>query len=176
MTGALLPIPGGLARARRVARLGMGFGYPLCCVLRFAWDMARDRYPGVERGSILRPGDESCVPCGLLHRTAPDTPCRLCTSDNRQPNRLCPRHREEELTRLTRNHSPLRHQPLAPRAPGLLCRLGWHRMLRKDVIAARQVQVDGQVRTLGTRISACARCDCIRHEQNVAVPAREEAG
>ncbi|MCF7550999.1 hypothetical protein [Pseudonocardia sp. WMMC193] len=166
---ALLPVPGGLARALRVFRLGLGFGYPLCCVLRFAWDMALDRYPGVLRGSITRPAGESCVPCGLLHRTAPDTPCRLCIGDNRQPNRLCPAHRVAELERLARARPLLRHQPLEPRWPDRRCRLGWHRFLQRDVIAAREVDVAGRGRVvLVTRISACARCDCIRHEQNAA--------
>lgn len=64
----------------------------------------------------------------------------------------------------------LRHQPLEVRWPGWLCRLGWHRWAERDVVAAREVEIGGRGRALCTRISACGRCDCIRHEQNVPAP------
>lgn len=63
------------ARARRLYRRGRGYRYPLCCVLRFAWDAlpARDRPSGLYRGATFpRPDGETWVPCNVLHRADPE--------------------------------------------------------------------------------------------------------
>lgn len=51
-------------------------GYPLCCILRFAFESAlRDgkitpiyKAPAVRRGSIVRANDSVFVPCNIFHR------------------------------------------------------------------------------------------------------------
>lgn len=63
-----------LARAGRLWRRGRGFGYPRCCVARFALDALTERR-GAPRGlTAARPDGERWVPCGLLHRAAGVTP------------------------------------------------------------------------------------------------------
>lgn len=48
-------------------RIGKGHGYPICCVIHFAWDVVHQRPPGLLRGGIAYPDgrDTVYVPCGL---------------------------------------------------------------------------------------------------------------
>lgn len=52
------------ARAGRVTRRGWRYGYPACCIARFAFDVLRDASPGELRGWP----ECEWVPCGVLHR------------------------------------------------------------------------------------------------------------
>lgn len=55
-------------------RIGKGYGYPTCCVVHFALNMANgkhDRYPARERGSIVT-DEKHYVPCGLHIRRNPN--------------------------------------------------------------------------------------------------------
>lgn len=65
------------------------------------------------------------------------------------------------------------HQPLVYRWPPLLCRIGVHRWRRREVFRRRPAgEVSGRPgRELCSRTSTCGRCDIVRHEQNIAVPA-----
>lgn len=67
------PLLGRHARALRLFRRGRRYGYPLCCVLRFAWDAVPDRMSGLHRGATYpRPDGATWVPCNVLHRADPD--------------------------------------------------------------------------------------------------------
>lgn len=47
--------------------MGLGFGYPICCVLAFAFDRGLS---GTKRGvHYSRDGEDFWVPCGLFHKT-----------------------------------------------------------------------------------------------------------
>lgn len=58
--------------ARRVPfhfRMGIGYGYPICCVLHFCWDNALGRAAGMTRWkqiSCVR-SRSTYVPCGAFH-------------------------------------------------------------------------------------------------------------
>lgn len=65
------------------------------------------------------------------------------------------------------------HQPLSYRWPPLRCRCGWHRWRRRDVVTRRPAPHPAPAgRELCSCISNCARCDVVRHEQNVPPPRR----
>ena len=56
-------------------RKGLGFGYPPCCSLRFAWDLRFGRDPYQRRGVRFtgklseEAGLDSYVPCRIFHRS-----------------------------------------------------------------------------------------------------------
>lgn len=52
-----------LAALRFNWREGRACGFPLCCVVRYAWDAWRGYFP-----AQLRPARNGYVPCGFLHQ------------------------------------------------------------------------------------------------------------
>lgn len=45
-------------------RIGLEYGYPVCCVIHFSWDTIRGNPPALRRGGIHKPGEEKVyVPC-----------------------------------------------------------------------------------------------------------------
>jgi len=63
------------ARACRLFRRGLRYRYPLCCIVRFAWDAFSDRQSGVHRGATSARADgERWVPCNVLHHADPVDP------------------------------------------------------------------------------------------------------
>lgn len=64
------------------------------------------------------------------------------------------------------------HQPLRVQWPPWRCRWGWHRWAYREPGGLRTADPPGRGRRVCTLVSRCARCDIVRHEQNVAVPRR----
>lgn len=52
---------------------GQDFGIPLCCRLRFAWDIAfGDTLAPKKRGCCVRGPDDRFIVCGIFHRLSSD--------------------------------------------------------------------------------------------------------
>ena len=63
------PGPFGFRRVPSHFRLGIRYGYPICCVIHFCWDNALGRAAGMTRWKQIAHdrSQSTCVPCGLLH-------------------------------------------------------------------------------------------------------------
>lgn len=79
-TKVYFPPQGKLKRFMFHFRQGVAFQYPLCCILRFSFEMALldgktiliQKGQAAQRGSIKRSKDSVFVPCNFFHHKTED--------------------------------------------------------------------------------------------------------